>query len=86
MRFDWRWLGLLCGGALLMAPVRAADEPVDPDFLEFLGSVDSNEAGWHDFLAETDVDQVAKAPTGPTKPANPAAPPPAGTIEKVGQQ
>ena len=47
-------------GALIVAPLRAADEPVDPDFLEFLGSVDSSEAGWHDYLAETDVDQVAQ--------------------------
>ena len=56
-----------------MAPVHAADEPVDPDFLEFLGSVDSNEAGWHDYLAQTDVDQVAKAQSGATKPANPGS-------------
>lgn len=86
MKSAWRWLGLLCGSALIVAPLRAADEPVDPEFLEFLGSVDSSEAGWHDYLAETDVDQVAQKQSGTAKPADPPAPPPANEKGKVGQQ
>jgi hypothetical protein len=82
----WRWLGLICGGALIVAPLRAADEPVDPEFLEFLGSVDSSEAGWHDYLAETDVDQVAQSQNGTAKAADQGSPPPANGKEKVGQQ
>jgi hypothetical protein len=82
----WRWLGLVCGGALIVAPLRAADEPLDPEFLEFLGSVDSSEAGWHDYLAETDVDQVVQTQSGTAKPADPGSPPPANGKGKVGQQ
>ena len=86
MKSAWRWLGLLCGGALIVAPLRAADEPVDPEFLEFLGSVDSSEAGWRDYLAETDADQVAQTQSGTAKAADPGAPPPANGKGKVGQQ
>jgi hypothetical protein len=32
----------------------------DPGLLEFLGSVDSEDKAWHDYLARTDIDQVAK--------------------------
>ncbi|HVN99626.1 MAG TPA: hypothetical protein VMT49_06255 [Steroidobacteraceae bacterium] len=77
MKFDWRTLGLLCGSALATAPLHAADAAADADFLEYLGSVDSNEAGWHDYLANTDVGKVAKpaaAPPAATPPAQPAAP------------
>jgi hypothetical protein len=82
----WPLLGLIGGGSLMLTPLHAADEPVDPDFLEFLGSVDSTEAGWHDYLAETDVDQVAKAQTGTPKPASPGTPLPVSGTEKVGQR
>ena len=82
----WRWLVLMGGGVLLGAPLHAADDPVDPEFLEFLGTVDSSEAGWHDYLAETDVDQLAKAQSGPKTPANPRVPASADTNGKEGQQ
>ncbi len=45
-------------------PPAAADEAVDEELLEFLGSVgeDADEkGGWLDFLASNDVEQVAKA-------------------------
>ena len=82
MRRGWSLIGLVCAGALLAAPLRAADEPVDPDFLEFLGSVDSSEAGWHDYLAATDVDALLKARAAAAKGADPVPVPPADGTEK----
>jgi hypothetical protein len=77
----WQALGLVCAGALAVAPLRAADKPADADLLEYLGSVDSSEAGWHDYLASTDVDKLVKPaaarPAAP--PVQPAAPPPASS-------
>ncbi|HEY4974861.1 MAG TPA: hypothetical protein VII41_14710, partial [Steroidobacteraceae bacterium] len=52
----------------------AADAPVDDGLLEFLGSVDSDDKDWHDYLAGTDIDQVARR-AGNTAPPKPAAPP-----------
>jgi hypothetical protein len=73
-------LGLLCGGALLAAPSPGAEPPIDADLLEFLGSVDSPEPGWHDYLEKTDVGKlvtpVAVKPGAPAvPPAEPASPP-----------
>jgi hypothetical protein len=40
----------------------AADAPADADLLEYLGSVDAEEGqDWMDYLARTDIAQVAKA-------------------------
>lgn len=35
-------------------------ESPDDGLLEFLGSVDSEDKDWHDYLARTDIDQVAR--------------------------
>ena len=40
----------------------AAGAAADADLLEFLGSVDSDEDGWHDYLEDTDLDKVIRAP------------------------
>ncbi len=72
----------MCGGAWFAAPGHAADEAVDPDFLEFLGSVDSSEAGWHDYLAATDVDALLKAQAAAAKAADSGSPQPASETEK----
>ena len=85
MTSTWCVVGLVCGGALLAAPLHAADEAVDPDFLEFLGSVDSNEAGWNDYLAATDVDALVKAQAAGAKGANPGSPQPANETGKERQ-
>ena len=77
--------GLVGAGALLAAPLQAADEPVDAELLEFLGTVDSSEADWSDYLAATDVDAVAKGRSAAGKPANPATPPPGNGTEKESQ-
>ena len=57
----WCVVGLICGGVLIGSPLHAAEDPVDADLLEFLGSVDSNDVGWHDYLAVTDVNQLVKS-------------------------
>ena len=44
---------------------RAPDPPADADLLEYLGSVDSEEQDWIDYLAHTDIAQVVKAKKSP---------------------
>jgi hypothetical protein len=73
-------------GCLAFLPAaRAADEPVDPGLLEFLGSVDTEDKNWHRYLAHTDIERVAKrsgdlrpnsAPPTPASPPAGATPPP----------
>jgi hypothetical protein len=48
------------GYLAVLRATQAADQPVDPALLEFLGSVDTEDKDWHDYLARTDIDQVAK--------------------------
>jgi hypothetical protein len=60
----------------LAASVQAGDSSVDDGLLEFLGSVDSDDKNWHDYLADTDIDQVARR-ARPAAPPRPAVPPPA---------
>ena len=50
--------GMVC--LALLPSLHAGEKPVDPDLLEFLGSVDTEDKDWHDYLARTDIDQVAK--------------------------
>ena len=70
----WLCLGLLLGMPLL---VRAADpapktvEPADEDLIEFLGSVDSDDEGWKQYLRRTGLQQAAakKPPVPPSSSA-----------------
>ncbi len=64
----------------LLRSVQAADPGVDDGLLEFLGSVDSEDKNWHDYLADTDIDQVAQharlvPPPRPAAAPRPAPPP-----------
>lgn len=55
------------------APPQAAppaSAAADADLLEFLGSVDSSEPGWHDYLEHTDLEKVIHAPTRPATPSD----------------
>jgi hypothetical protein len=52
-------LAALLSGCRIVSVLHAADMP-DPGLLEFLGSVDSEDKAWHEYLARTDIDQVAK--------------------------
>jgi len=65
------------GGTVLTREPWAA-EPPDDGLLEFLGSVDSEDKDWHDYLARTDIDKVASgAKTAPRpKPVDPNPPDP----------
>jgi hypothetical protein len=67
-------------GLAMLRSAAAADGPIEDGLLEFLGSVDSEDQAWHDYLAGTDIDQVARraanAPGNPGAPAPPAPPPP----------
>jgi hypothetical protein len=63
----------------MLRSVHAAEMPVDEGLLEFLGSVDSDDKNWHDYLAGSGLDQVAAHPgrnPGATAPPPPPAPPP----------
>jgi hypothetical protein len=67
-------IGVSSLGLAGVAP--AADSSVDDGLLEFLGSVDSDDKNWHDYLADTDIDQVARRARN-AAPPRPAVPPPA---------
>ncbi len=85
------------GLAAVLAAARSAEPKVDGDLLEFLGSVDTEDKAWHEYLARTDIDKVAqraarappaspaaptpKDPAGGTQPATP--PPPAARVAPV---
>jgi hypothetical protein len=61
-----------------MAAAGAADKP-DPALLEFLGSVDTGDKAWHDYLAHTDIEQIAKRAVPARDAPAPVSPPPAPT-------
>ena len=65
-------LGLLLGLPLLLSaaePVPKTVEPADDDLIEFLGSVDSDDEGWEQYLRRMGMQRpAAKKP--------PPAPPP----------
>ena len=70
-------LGALLIGITVSSATRATESP-DDGFLEFLGSVDSEDKDWHDYLARTDIDKVARrAPPGNNPPSPATNPPPA---------
>ena len=65
---------------LLGGTGRAVEPPPDADLLEFLGSVDSEDSGWADYLEKTDVGQAARKHAPARDPGvppehSPAAPP-----------
>jgi hypothetical protein len=67
-------LGALLIGITVTSAPRATESP-DDGFLEFLGSVDSEDKDWHDYLARTDIDKVARrAAPGNNGPPNSGAP------------
>ena len=82
------WLAALAAPLLLARTAVAAAPAIDADLLEFLGSVDSDEPGWHDFLADKDVKPapgkpVAVKPPAPAPTPPPAAAPPASKVKQT---
>jgi hypothetical protein len=87
-RLVWLAVWMLCALALMVRAVLAdeparkpAAEPADAEFLEFLGSVGSEDEEWLSFLSRADVahpardpSKVAAAPHAPARdqPAEPA--------------
>jgi hypothetical protein len=72
----WRLGAIALSVAVLgLQRLSASEPPLDPALLEFLGSVDSEDKDWHDYLAHTDIDQVARRANRPrgSGPPNPAA-------------
>jgi hypothetical protein len=75
-------LGLLLAGAWQPLALRAAEpaqtvEPADADLIEFLGTVDSDDESWKQYLARTGTQTP-----GTAKP--PPAPPPSSAPGKDG--
>jgi hypothetical protein len=70
----------MLGVAAVLASARSTEPKVDGDLLEFLGSVDTEDKDWHDYLARTDIDKVAQraARAPPSSPAAPNPKDPAG--------
>jgi hypothetical protein len=70
----------LLGIAAVLAAARSAEPKVDGELLEFLGSVDTEDKDWHEYLARTDIDKVAQraARAPPMSPAAPSPKDPAG--------
>jgi hypothetical protein len=76
----WVCLGLLLGVPLQPLLLRAAEpptknvEPADADLIEFLGSVDSDDVGWKQYLARTGgrMPVVHKPPPPPPPPPSSA--------------
>jgi len=68
-----RWLLL---SALAAPMVWAGKPPPGADLLEFLGSVDSDDGSWSEYLGSTDLDQVVKpgTPRSPVRTATPVEP------------
>ena len=83
-------------GAVIVAGViapamalEAGGKSIDPEFLEFLGSIDSEGEGWGEFLSNTDLERRAPAPRPPPArkppPAAAPAPPPEQQPVKGGE-
>lgn len=75
----WACLGLLLGVVWQPLLLRAGEppaktvEPADADLIEFLGSVDSDDEGWKQYLARTGVQRpVAKKTPPASAPASSA--------------
>jgi hypothetical protein len=71
-------LGALLIGFTVSSAPRATESP-DDGFLEFLGSVDSEDKDWHDYLARTDIDKVARRAAPGNNPTSPATNSPPAT-------
>ena len=77
---------LAVAAALAAVPplARAADPPIDADFLEFLGSVDSDDPQWNEYVASEDMDEALDRTTGPQQRRPAADAPPAGKAKTEG--
>ncbi len=59
----WLWMSSLCATLLIgQGASSAAEEPpaLEADFLEFLGSWDSEDEAWTEFLASTEIPEASE--------------------------
>jgi hypothetical protein len=76
----WACLGVLLGASWQPLLLRATEppaktvEPADADLIEFLGSVDSDDAGWKQYLARTGVQRPVAVKRPPPAPPASSAP------------
>jgi hypothetical protein len=71
----WACLGLMLGLPLLLragVPPAKTVEPADEDLIEFLGSVDSDDEGWKQYLARTGTQTPVVKKPPPDPPASSA--------------
>jgi len=74
----WACVGVLLGVTCQWLPAHAADppastvEPADADLIEFLGSVDSDDEGWKQYLARMAAQRPAVKRPPPPPPASSA--------------
>ena len=63
MALKWLSMSSLCAALLVNQVLAPAEEEaaVDADFLEFLGSLDSDDEAWAQFLAATEIRKVSKS-------------------------
>ncbi len=70
----WACLGLLLGAPWLLRagqPAPQTVEPADEDLIEFLGSVDSDDVEWKEYLVRKDAQRaVAKKPSAAAPPSS----------------
>ncbi|HZF26992.1 MAG TPA: hypothetical protein VEZ88_12075 [Steroidobacteraceae bacterium] len=79
-RAPWYLVSMFVAVASLPVRVQADDKTgVDSDFLEFLGSLDSDDVAWSAYLSSAD------APPAP-KPSSTPAPQPAKPAEKAASE
>jgi hypothetical protein len=75
---DTRRAVLAAAAALMVLPPlgRAAEPPPDADFLEFLGSADSDDPEWNEYVASGDIEHaLSRAASTPKAPPARDAPP-----------
>jgi hypothetical protein len=71
---------MLASAALSAPTLWAVDQPeLDADFLEFLGSIDAEAAGWSEYLERTEIARVAVKPVKPPVVRTPTPAPTAAT-------
>lgn len=74
---------LLCALAGFGVGTRAAQPPVDAELLEFLGSIDSDDDSWQEYLEKKPVKPAARqAAKQPPPKQEPKTPPPRQSEEK----
>lgn len=58
-RGAWLLVALASSGGSVSITAQATEAP-DDGLLEFLGSVDTEDKDWNDYLARTDIDRIAR--------------------------